>query len=102
MYARVMTIGIGPEGIEASIRYFEEVVIPRVRDLPGFKGATLLVNRDDHLVRSLTYWATPGQLEASAGTAGQLRQGLTDRIEGAETVSVEVFEVAIDVTGDAG
>ena len=46
----------------------------------------------------MTYWDTPGHLQDSADTAGSMHQVLTERVEGVETVSVEVFEVAVDVT----
>jgi heme-degrading monooxygenase HmoA len=98
MYARVATLKIGAEGVEASIRYFREVALPGSRAMPGFQGATLLINRDDHLAQSTTYWDTPGHLQASDEPARAVRQELMDRIEGVEVVSVEAYEVAVDET----
>jgi hypothetical protein len=98
MYARVATLKTGAEGIEASIRYFREVALPGIRAMSGFQGATLLINRDDHLAQSTTYWDTPGHLQALEEPAQAIREALMDPIEGVEVVSVESYEVAVDET----
>ncbi len=99
MYARVSTIKVAPDQTEASIRYFEDAVVPTTRGLPGFERATLLVNRDKGMTKSLTYWSSRADLDASAEAATRLRTTLKDTADSAELVSVEIFEVAVDVTG---
>jgi hypothetical protein len=42
MYARVPTFKMSVESLDAAILHFERVTVPRLRELPGFKGATLL------------------------------------------------------------
>jgi hypothetical protein len=87
-----------PDQIEPSIAHFEQVALPPARKLGGFEGATLLVNRDKGITRLLTYWTDRDALNGSADSATQLRTGWVDAVEGAELVSVEIFEVAVDVT----
>jgi heme-degrading monooxygenase HmoA len=98
MNARVSTIKVAPEQIDGSIRYFEEVVVPDASELTGFKGATLLVHREKGMTRSITYWDSRDDLDGSAEAATRLRTGLKDRADTAELISVEVYEVAVDVT----
>ena len=99
MYARVSTIKMGAGQIDSSVRHFEEVTLPEARKLPGFEGATLLVNRDKGITRALTFWSSREDLDASAEAATRLRTRLMQGADGAELVSVEIFEVAVDVTG---
>jgi hypothetical protein len=98
MFARVSTIKMGVDQIESSIKYFEEVSLPEVRKLTGFEGATYLVNRSKGMTRSLTYWGSREDLDGSAETATRLRTDLTDQSPGAELISVEIYEVAVDAT----
>jgi hypothetical protein len=97
MLARVSTIKMPPDGIDASIAHFEQVALPPARELAGFKGATLLVSRDKGTAKLLTYWSSRDDLAGSAESATRLRTGWVDAVEGAELVSVEIFEVAVDV-----
>jgi hypothetical protein len=99
MYARVSTIKMDAGDIDSSVRHFEEVTLPEARKLPGFEGATLLVGREKGVSESLTYQSSRQDLDASAEAATRLRTGLMNKAEGAELVSVEIFEVAVDVTG---
>jgi hypothetical protein len=69
MYARVPTFNMSAENIDAAILHFENVTVPGLRKLPGFKGATLLVSRE---------------------------KGMAEKF-GAELVSLEEFEVAVEV-----
>jgi len=94
MYARVVTMSIEPDGFDTAVDYFEHTALPELKEFPGFLGATFLLNRYDHVTRSLTYWDGPGNLEASTEVAGRLRHALTEKIAGVEVVSVEVYEVA--------
>lgn len=102
MFARVSTIKMGVDQIESSIKYFEEVSLPEARKLAGFEGATYLVNRSKGMTRSLTYWASREDLDGSAETATRLRSNLTEQSVGAELVSVEIYEVAVDAIGSEG
>lgn len=96
MYARVPTFKVSTQGIEASIRLVEDVTMPQLRNVPGFKGLTMLVNRETGMVRVVVYWDSRETLEASAETGKRLRAEIVEKIQGAELVSVEEFEVAVN------
>lgn len=99
MYARVSTIKTSADQIDESIRHFSETSLPQARKLAGFERATLLVNRHRGVTRLLTYWSTRDDLDQSADIATRLRTSWVDSIRGSELVSVETFEVAVDVVG---
>ncbi len=96
MHARVSTIRVGSQNIDAAIRQFEEVTLPQARNIPGFLGARMLVDREGGVSRTLTYWDSEGALTASAETANRLRAAFVKDAADAELISVETFEVAVD------
>jgi hypothetical protein len=96
MYARVPTFQISAESIDAAILHFEEVAVPRLRKLPGFKGATLLVSREKGMARAVVYWDSRETLDSSFEPTKGLRAEYTEKF-GAELASIEEFEVAVQV-----
>jgi hypothetical protein len=96
MYTRVSTINAGAQGIDAAIREFSEVTLPRVRDFPGFERATLLVSREKGIIRLLAYWDSREALDKFAEEMDRLRDEFVEKIGNAMIISVETFEVALD------
>ncbi len=95
MYARVSTIQTGSGGLDASIRYFEEVSLPQARDLTGFEGATALANREQGFLRLIAYWSSHEALVASVEAANRLRAEFAELTGNARIMSIEVFEVVL-------
>lgn len=97
MYARVPTFSkISAENIDAAILHFEDVTVPQLRKFPGFKGATLLVSREKGMSRAIIYWDSRETLDSSFEPTKGLRAEYTEKF-GAELVSLEEFEVAVQV-----
>ena len=96
MYARVSTIKTGAQGIDGAIRHFKDVTLPQIRPLRGFRGATLLADRDRGVTRVLTYWDSREALDASAEAANRVRAEFVEKSGAAEIISVEMFEVAVN------
>jgi hypothetical protein len=97
MYVRMPTFEVVPDKIEASIHYFQETSLPQLQKLTGFEGATMLVDRDKGIVRILTYYISREALESSTEVAKRLRAEFVESHEGAKVVSVEAYEVAVQV-----
>jgi hypothetical protein len=96
MYARVPTFRIPAQNIDASITHFKETSLPGLRKLAGFKGATALVSRETGTLRIVAYWDSREALESSFEPTKALRAQYVDKL-GAELVSLEEFEVAVQV-----
>ena len=96
MYARVPTFKIGVQDLDASIRFFEETTLPRLREIAGFKGATVLVDRQTGVLRIVAYWDSRESLRSSFEPTKALRAAYVDKL-GAEQLSLEEFEVAVQV-----
>jgi heme-degrading monooxygenase HmoA len=56
MYARVTTLSFKIEKATEGIRLFEESVVPAARAQKGFRGITLLADREAGRCVALTYW----------------------------------------------
>ena len=96
MYARVPTFKFAAQSIDAAVRLFEETSLPQLRKLAGFKGATVLVSRETGMVRTIVYWDSREALESSFEPTKAVRAQYVDEL-GAELVSIEEFEVAVQV-----
>jgi hypothetical protein len=96
MYARVPTFKMSVESLDAAILHFERVTVPRLRELPGFKGATLLVSRENGLTRAVVCWESHETLDSSFEPTKGLRAEYTEKF-GAELISLEEFEVAVQI-----
>jgi heme-degrading monooxygenase HmoA len=99
LYARVPTFKISVQSIDASIRYFEEATSAQLRKIPGFRGGTMLVNRDEGIVRIVALWESREALDSSFEPTKALRAAYSDKF-GAELVSLEEFEVAVQTPPD--
>ena len=97
MHARVSTY----EGdVDRLIEGFERQV-DLVRGLDGFAHAYLLVDRAGGKAMIVALWDSAEALDATASRAARLREEASEAA--AATVgSVDSYEVAFDVAGDAG
>ena len=95
-YARVPTFKMSAEAIDAAALHFRDVTVPRLRELPGFKGATLLVNRKQEMTRAIVYWDSRATLDSSFEPTRSLRAEYTEKF-GGELASLEEFEVAVEL-----
>ena len=89
-----------PEGAESYRRHFEDEVLPRLRAVPGQRGALLLCRRvGPHAeLAVLTFWNSMDAIQAFAGTeattavvAPKARSVLKDYDR-----EVRIFEVLLD------
>lgn len=97
MYTRVVTMRVGSGNIESATRFFEEKTLPQVRQVAGFKGATFMVNRDSGIARAIIFWNSSQDVDGSTEIAARLRGEFVSNVPGSSILSVEVFEVAVDV-----
>ena len=100
MYARVPTFKVDPSRMDEVIHYFEDVTTPRLRSFHGFEGGELLVDRQTGMFRVVAHWDSRESLEGSREGVKPLRADVV-REFGGEIVSVEEFEVAVNVPAPA-
>jgi heme-degrading monooxygenase HmoA len=92
VFARVTrTEGASPEALEERVSIARERVLPKARELDGFKGVVALGDRESGAALLIVFWEDEQSLKASAEQAGKLRSE-TYSADESET-SVEAFEV---------
>ncbi|HSJ85106.1 MAG TPA: hypothetical protein VLA91_14985 [Acidimicrobiia bacterium] len=96
MYARVTTVQGPPESADASLKVIREQILPRARDIAGFKGILSLVNRETGKGLTATFWESVEAMKASEEAADKLRDQAVGAVDGSELVSVERYEVELD------
>ncbi|MFD0143564.1 MULTISPECIES: hypothetical protein [unclassified Streptomyces] len=93
MFARLSTYQGSPVPPEGDLAAKSEVIVQRVENLPGFRGAYYLVDRVTGKARSLTLWEDEASMLESEEPAARVRDESSQR-EGQRVVSVDHFEVA--------
>ncbi|MFD3941395.1 hypothetical protein [Streptomyces sp. NPDC058579] len=93
MFARLSTYQGSPVPPEGDLTARSEAIVKLVENLPGFRGAYYLVERETGEARSLTLWENEAAMVESEEEAARVRAESSQR-EGQRVVSVEHFEVA--------
>lgn len=95
MHARVSTYAGPADSVDDGVRNFEATT-DALRELDGFQGAYLLVDRQGGRAMTITLWSTEQAAEASAERARQMRQEVAGGA-GLSIESVDTYEVASEV-----
>ncbi len=96
MHARVTTVKGPPESVDQAVQVIQEQVLPRARELPGYKGVLSVANRQTGDGWTATLWESEEAMAASDEAADAMRGQAIGAIEGSEVISVERYEVTID------
>lgn len=94
MFARVRVTNGVPEKVDEGVRQFRDVVVPSYRNVAGFKGGYMLVDRAKGKLIGVTLWATEADLHATEATSHRLRTAGSAAAGGA-VQSVDVYEVVV-------
>ncbi len=96
MYARVTRMQMDPSRLDDGIRQLESEELPRWKEIDGFKGFTLLVDRDSGTGVGTSYWESREKMEASEETVKGVRERTAETGGATAPPKVEHYEVAID------
>jgi heme-degrading monooxygenase HmoA len=96
VHARVTTIQMDPARLDEAVAQLEEEDLPTWKNLDGFKGFTLVLDRSSGKVIGTSYWATQEQMQNSEDADVESRQRAADTGGAEEAPRVERFEVALD------
>ena len=96
MHARVTTIQMDPERIDQAVAQLEEEDLPGWRELDGFRGFTLFLDRTGGKVFGISYWDSKEQMDGSEEAVKESRQRAADTGGASAAPEVERFEVGLD------
>ncbi len=95
MFARVAIVEGKPEQMEAGIRDYREHVMPEARELAGFRGSYLLVDRKTGKSISITLWDSEKDERNSAEAANKLRANASQIVSASKPPVVGAYEIAV-------
>ena len=93
MYARSTTLQAQPGSIDAGIAHFRDETMPALREIDGFVGASLIVDRETGRCIVTANYASSEARQASAEKVMPLRDRAA-AVLGAEAVEVDEWEIA--------
>ncbi len=99
MFARVSIYELPGERMDEAVESFRSA-FDQIRTLDGFSEGFFFVSPEDDRAKAVTVWETWAAMEASRVTASRLRADAARLVEGS-VVSVNDYEIALHVVGDA-
>ena len=97
MHARVSIFEGSPDEIDEGLRQAREQVLPRARQMDGFKGIIALGDRQSGKTLGITFWESEEAMRASEEAANRLREESAEAgggtVAGVERYEVGLFEV---------
>lgn len=93
MHARATTLQGSPDRVDAAIEQYR-ASLTMFRDMPGNRGAFLLIDRSAGRGIGVTLWDSEQAVQESRQRADELRQQAAQQA-GGEIVSVEEYEIAV-------
>ena len=96
MHARINTLQMDPQRIDDALRQVEQNDIPAFREIDGFRGFTVLVDRSSGKVVATSYWDSEEQMRASEDAVKEARERAAETGGASSEAQVERYEVALD------
>jgi quinol monooxygenase YgiN len=93
VYARSTTIQANPSSIDAGTAHVRDEVLPALRQLDGFIGLSMMVDRDSGRCIATSAWQSEDAMRASADQVQQVRNRAAEILGG--TAEVEEWEIAV-------
>ena len=95
MFARVARYEVPPERMDDAVKAFREAVT-EIEGINGLKGGSVLVDAEDGVVMSMTFWDSRTAMEDSEVKAAGLRQQAAKEVDGT-VVSVHCLDVVAEI-----
>ncbi|HEY1291978.1 MAG TPA: hypothetical protein VGJ60_02705 [Chloroflexota bacterium] len=93
MFARVSRVSASPDKLDENVEFYEQKLLPQIRNLPGFIGAAALGDRASGRGAAVTYWSDAEAMRASEATATAGRGQTAER--GVTTLDIQRYELVI-------
>jgi heme-degrading monooxygenase HmoA len=98
MHVRMTRFDGSPERIDEATRQTEDVWLPKLREIDGFRGVTTLADRSTGTIIAITYWDSEDALRASDERVTDVRKDVADAVAVRSQPSVERYEVVIQAS----
>jgi heme-degrading monooxygenase HmoA len=96
MHARVSTLQLEAEKIDDVVSQLEERDVPEWEQMDGFKGFTLMADRQSGKMVGVSFWESADAMTASEDAIKESRQRAAETGGASGEPTVDRFEVVID------
>lgn len=76
----------------------EDVWLPKLREIDGFRGVTTLADRATGTIVAITYWESEEALRVSDEQVAGVRKDVADAVAARTQPNVERYEVVVQVS----
>ncbi|MET9270622.1 hypothetical protein [Kribbella sp. NPDC003557] len=94
MYARSTTINAAPASVDAGIAQVRDEVMPRLMDMDGCIGLSMLVDRGSGRCIATSAWQSEEKMRASDEELRPIRERIAETM-GGDSPSVQEWEIAV-------
>jgi heme-degrading monooxygenase HmoA len=98
MHARLTRFEGSPQRIDDAVRQTEDVWLPRLREIDGFRAATTLADRSTGIIVAITYWESEDAMRASEAKVTDVREDVADALGTRSQPIVERYELVLQAT----
>jgi heme-degrading monooxygenase HmoA len=98
MHARTGRLQVSPELVDEMVRILTAEQLPRYRGHKGFKGFTVLANRETGDVIGTSFWETEADMDAAEELGDQARAMAAEAGDATVDPVTERWEVLLDDT----
>lgn len=96
MHARSGAFQLETDRIDDAIASFAANFLPRYKQQGGYKGFTLMANRQTGQVLGVSFWESESDLHATDELGNEARQDLQERGGGQSAIERVDWEVVVD------
>jgi heme-degrading monooxygenase HmoA len=100
MYARISRVRGDSQAMEAGLAHVRDTLMVQLEQLPGFRDALLMIDREHGDALAMTLWDSEEAMHASEQRADALRTETATQMT-ATVASVERFEIVARTTATA-
>ena len=95
MHARLTRFDGAPDRIDDAVRQTEDVWLPKLREIDGFRGVTTLADRSTGTIISITFWESEDAMRASDEKITNVRKDVAEAVAVRSQPTLEHYEVIV-------
>lgn len=95
MYARKTALKTSTDNVDTAMNVYSDEVLPRARDIPGFKGAVGMADRSTGDIVTYTLWETEDAMSTSEEQANQIRAESVQKTGALGPPDVQRYEILV-------
>jgi heme-degrading monooxygenase HmoA len=98
MYARLTRFDGAPDRIDDAVRQTEDVWLPKLREIDGFRGVTSLADRSTGTIVAITFWESEDAMRASDEKVTSVRKDVSEAVAVRSKPTLEHYEVIVQTS----